>query len=199
MEGAMPTLRPAADAAAGDRYADYRVEASIAADPAFFALLQRFCPDMPVRVRHLLSDPDSDMHGGWLALEGDEAVGLLVAHPLGEVNARQLVSLRHYLTGIADKAAFKQALAAFTRGKAPIEPASALYLTRVHVAPARRGRGLGGFLLKELLRQQAEGGHATCTLHVRQDNQGAIALYQKHGFRWIDGGAPTAYRAMERR
>lgn len=198
MDGALLTLRPAADEAVRDRYADFLVQASVAADPAFFSLLERFCPDTQARVRHLLQDPDSDMAGGRLCLKGDEAIGLLVAHPLAEVQARQLVSLRHYLAGISDKAAFRQALASFAREKAPIETTDALYLTRVHVAPAHQGRGVGRFLLEALLHQQAQGGHAGCVLHVRQDNPGAIALYQKHGFRWIEGGSPAAYRAMGR-
>lgn len=198
MDGALLTLQPAADEAVRDRYADFLVRASVTADPAFFSLLERFCPDTRARIRHLLQDPDSDLAGGRLCLEGDEAVGLLVAHPLAEVQARQLVSLRHYLAGVADKAAFRQALAAFAGEKAPIDMTNTLYLTRVCVAPAHQGQGVGGFLLEALLRQQAQDGHAGCVLHVRQDNPGAIALYQKHGFRWIDGGSPSACRAMGR-
>ncbi len=195
----MLSLLHAGEGARIDRFTDFLVRATVDADPSFFAMLGQACPDYEARILQLLEDPSSDMSGNWLCLQGEQPIGLLVAYPLAEVKDRQLVSLRHFLKGVENKAAFRQALGAFAARKDPIDMADALYLTRIHVSPTHRGTGVGGFLMSKLLGLQAEGGHAVCTLHVRADNPGAIALYQRHGFTWIDSDSGAAYRAMARR
>ena len=55
-------------------------------------------------------------------------------------------------------------------------------LMNIAVAPAWQGRGLGEYLLRNVLtRMQAEGA-AACTLEVRVGNASAQALYSKLGF-----------------
>ncbi|RJK93488.1 ribosomal protein S18-alanine N-acetyltransferase [Vallicoccus soli] len=50
------------------------------------------------------------------------------------------------------------------------------------VAPAAQGRGVGGLLLRELLREAGARGCAAVLLEVRADNRPALALYARHGF-----------------
>lgn len=53
----------------------------------------------------------------------------------------------------------------------------------IAVAPERRGHGLGEALVRESERQAAEAGRILMRLEVRTDNHGAIALYERLGYR----------------
>lgn len=194
----MLTMLPVADAATVDRHNAFLLQAIVEADPDFFALLARFCPDYASRIRKLLLDTNSDMSASWLCLDSGQAIGLLAVHPLSTIQARQLVSLRCYMEGIADKTGFRQALESFAHQKAKIKSIKSLYLTRIFVASSHRKRGIGAFLLSHMQHLQSEDAFTACVLHVRQDNPGAIEFYQAHGFDWIDGGPVLAYRAMGR-
>lgn len=55
----------------------------------------------------------------------------------------------------------------------------------VAVAPAARGRGLGGRLLDALVAEAARRGATSVLLEVRADNAPAIALYASRGFERI--------------
>ncbi len=194
----MLTMRAVADAETVDRHWTFLLQAVIGADPDFFTLLGRFCPDYASRIRKLLLDTNSDISASWLCLDSGQAIGLLAVHPLSTIQARQLVSLRCYLEGVTDKMAFRQALEAFAKQKAMVQSIESLYLTRIFVASSHRKGGIGAFLLSHMQHLQSEGAFSSCSLHVRNDNQGAIAFYQAHGFDWIDGGPGSAYRAMRR-
>jgi ribosomal-protein-alanine N-acetyltransferase len=52
----------------------------------------------------------------------------------------------------------------------------------IAVDPDRRRAGIGGSVLERLL-ERTEGDSAQYTLEVRQSNLGAIALYERYGFR----------------
>lgn len=58
-------------------------------------------------------------------------------------------------------------------------------LHRIMVAPPRRGHGLAGQLLADGLGWARQQGADRMLLEVREDNQPAIALYLRHGFRTI--------------
>ncbi|GAB4242172.1 MAG: ribosomal protein S18-alanine N-acetyltransferase [Thermoleophilia bacterium] len=66
------------------------------------------------------------------------------------------------------------------------------HLMNLAVSPEYRGRGLGGFLLDELVLLAADSG-ADLTLEVRVSNQSAIRLYRRRGFRSV-GRRPGYYR-----
>ncbi len=58
------------------------------------------------------------------------------------------------------------------------------HLARLAVAPARRGRGCGSWLIAQLMLIGArELSVAECSLYVSTANTAAIALYQRLGFR----------------
>jgi ribosomal protein S18 acetylase RimI-like enzyme len=65
-------------------------------------------------------------------------------------------------------------------------------LYSIAIAAAARGRGLGRRLLDAGERVAREQGATAIRLEVRQDNRGAIALYESHGYRRI-GEKPGYY------
>jgi ribosomal protein S18 acetylase RimI-like enzyme len=52
----------------------------------------------------------------------------------------------------------------------------------IAVVPSARGRGVGSALLEALLAQAREAGHEAISLSVDRLNEGAIRLYEQHGF-----------------
>ncbi|HEU4675685.1 MAG TPA: GNAT family N-acetyltransferase [Motilibacteraceae bacterium] len=87
------------------------------------------------------------------------------------------------LAGLLDREGRRRLLAALREqeGAVPLVPADGLYLSRLAVAPAARGRGVGAALVIDVLRRaRAAGGPAY--LHVAADNAVARRLYARHGF-----------------
>jgi ribosomal protein S18 acetylase RimI-like enzyme len=52
----------------------------------------------------------------------------------------------------------------------------------IAVVPSARGKGVGSALLGTLLVRAREAGHTTISLGVDRANEGAIELYERHGF-----------------
>ena len=52
----------------------------------------------------------------------------------------------------------------------------------IAVVPNARGRGVGSALLAALLERARSDGHDAISLSVDRHNEGAIALYEQHGF-----------------
>ena len=59
------------------------------------------------------------------------------------------------------------------------------YVQTIAVAPAHQGAGLGTTMLTALIEESARRGCVQLDLEVRADNEAAIALYERHGFRRI--------------
>lgn len=59
------------------------------------------------------------------------------------------------------------------------------YITNVAVTKEYRGRGIGSALLESLKIIALEKGLRFISLEVRRSNNGAIALYKKHGFKQV--------------
>lgn len=59
------------------------------------------------------------------------------------------------------------------------------HITHVCVDHPHRRRGLGDLLMNHLLGRLREINYFACFLEVRESNEGAIALYEKHGFTTI--------------
>lgn len=68
------------------------------------------------------------------------------------------------------------------------------HINNLAVRPALRGRGLGRFLLDEVLRQVRALGADSATLEVRRSNDAALALYRGAGFR--QAGVRVEYYAQ---
>ncbi len=69
-------------------------------------------------------------------------------------------------------------------------------ITRLGVAPAHQGKGLGKHLVAHLLGLCREAGHHAVTLEVRHTNATAIGLYRAFGFDET-GRRPRYYRTGE--
>ena len=66
-------------------------------------------------------------------------------------------------------------------------------LQRIAVAPAHRGAGVAASLMGSLLDAARSDGATRVLLEVAADNEGALALYARHGFVEIDR-RPAYYR-----
>lgn len=58
----------------------------------------------------------------------------------------------------------------------------AAHVLRLAVAPAWRGRGLGGEVVDALVADAARAGRRSLTLEVRASNRAATSLYRRHDF-----------------
>ena len=71
-----------------------------------------------------------------------------------------------------------------------------LKINNVAVHPDQRGRGLGRFLLRRILRRAASAACSRATLEVRESNRSARRLYAGLGF--VDVGRRKGYYQAER-
>jgi GNAT superfamily N-acetyltransferase len=67
-------------------------------------------------------------------------------------------------------------------GGVPADEAGAVELVSMWVSPAARGRGVGGALVAAVERWARELPARALTLAVARGNEGASALYRRHGF-----------------
>lgn len=88
-------------------------------------------------------------------------LGMDTAHSLALVERGELVAFGQWLARDAGRA----------------------HLTRVIVRPGARRRGHGAALVAELTRRARATGCSRASLNVNEDNPGAIALYERLGFR----------------
>lgn len=116
-------------------------------------------------------------------------------HALGKEQALLLPGVRKYLEGWGR--AGDQAVVATDRGGRPIGAAWARCFSAegagfgfvahdipelsVAVVPEMRGQGIGGALIKELMKSVRAAGHHALSLSVDRQNR-AVALYQRLGF-----------------
>ena len=60
------------------------------------------------------------------------------------------------------------------------------YINGFAVRPADRGNGIGSKLLYKCRKRALDAGTARITVEVFEQNEGALRLYQRHGFRVLD-------------
>jgi ribosomal protein S18 acetylase RimI-like enzyme len=178
--------------------ATWVVEATVDADCPFFAMLARHLPDVRARLVALIAQRDSDVGNGTVFFHQEHPVALLDYATPDLVHARQLVSLRHYLSGVQDRAAFQVDLMHFKRAKAPVPAAGVLYLTRIVVDERARGSGIAVDVMRHLFAQQRLAGLAQLYLHVHRENAVARRFYAKLGFNDVQTAESMEYFAMRR-
>jgi len=117
-------------------------------------------------------------------LDDGEPAGLFVALPGAELAACRKADAVALLreTESSERPAFVERLAAVRSLFAPVEERE-WYLSKLAVAPARRGRGLGGRLADAYLAAGAEQGFTRFRLDVDAGNAAALGLYESRGFR----------------
>jgi ribosomal protein S18 acetylase RimI-like enzyme len=59
------------------------------------------------------------------------------------------------------------------------------YIVTIDVAPSARRSGVGAVMLREAEAQALRHGLGRVGLHVAMDNAGAIAFYERAGYRWV--------------
>ena len=93
---------------------------------------------------------------------------------------RRLVNSSHAVTWIAEEdgrmAGF--GIVEWTRERGGL----IAYIQTIEVAPERRGRGVGGELLRRMEDSAREAGARAIGLHVDEGNGDAIRLYEAHGY-----------------
>jgi ribosomal protein S18 acetylase RimI-like enzyme len=121
------------------------------------------------------------------AVEDGRVVGIGSSYDAREMAERQMAGVRLLLEAADDHLAAARALREFRRNFAP-PPADGAYLSRLVVAPERRGSGLAAELLARVERRAAGAGLPQLSLHVRRDNARALAFYARAGYRPADAG-----------
>ncbi|NNF18869.1 MAG: GNAT family N-acetyltransferase [Flavobacteriaceae bacterium] len=60
-------------------------------------------------------------------------------------------------------------------------------LQKMYFSPEARGRGLGGSMLTKCLEYAQSFGYKTCYLETMPQMKTALAMYEKHGFNYLQG------------
>ncbi|WP_205480848.1 GNAT family N-acetyltransferase [Sphingomonas arenae] len=166
----------------------------VEAVPAFYALLPLPSERIAQLQGDLLGVAGTEFESA-AALLGDEPLALVTWLPTerlaGAQRSATVALMRHLDRAVVPK--FLADAAGYGRGVEPVE-GSGLYLSRVAVAPAGRGRGLGRAAVQQVIDAAAG---SDVWLHVARDNDPAIALYHSLGFQF-HSDAPFASRAMRR-
>ena len=160
-------------------------------DHDYYALFGLGADALDAVLRALLLQPDSEFGSAQMAMQDDDAVGLVAAFPALETFARRMQVLKAMLAASPDPHGARARLRGF-EGAGRLAPQDGWYLAKLAVAPSLRGRGIGGHLLARFVEQARFEGRTPC-LHVRRDNDGALALYRRHGFE-IDPDPASATR-----
>jgi putative acetyltransferase len=66
-------------------------------------------------------------------------------------------------------------------------PEDTVELCKMYLAPAARGRGLGGTLIRRCLAKAAELGYKRVYLETMPELRQAMALYERFGWKYLDG------------
>lgn len=164
--------------------------------PQFYSLV----PLEKQRLHDLLGNSigarGSELQHALMAGAAPFPLGIATWLPVSQLRSAQQVSTVTLMRQIdrAEMGEFRRAVAAYGEGVEPID-AEGTYCSRITVAAEARGQGIGRALLHRL---HSDGGHADVWLHVSADNDRAIAVYRKAGFKFA---SETAYRsrAMVRR
>lgn len=117
-----------------------------------------------------------------LEMDGD-VVGMVAVLPAADVQKRRLLGAMAVRRAGAERVpapvAERMRMAAATLVRPAADDA---YLSRIAVAPAHVGRGLGTLLLDRALARARDMGARRLVLDVADDNDAAIAFYRRHGF-----------------
>jgi ribosomal protein S18 acetylase RimI-like enzyme len=109
-----------------------------------------------------------------LAERDGEAVGLLLGYVLPEPGP----------SGIADLERLPPVLRPFVALEH--QAAGTFYINGLAVRPEHRGNGIGSKLLYKSRQRALDAGTARVTVEVFDQNEGALRLYQRQGFRILD-------------
>jgi ribosomal protein S18 acetylase RimI-like enzyme len=171
---------------AGSRFLAATVPLVHAAAPAYFDWVFGGRAEALARLERWLARPSSEvaLDRVTLLLEDDAVHGASVALAGAELAACRSADGRALLaeTPSAGRGALLGRLAAVRSLFAPVA-AEEWYLSKVAVAPGRRGRGIGRRLVESYLERGTAAGFSRFRLDVEAGNSVAIGLYESLGFR----------------
>jgi ribosomal protein S18 acetylase RimI-like enzyme len=169
-----------AEALRADRARALRLAAlSLSAQPEFYSLIPSPRAAILEAVALQIADPAFDMAEAFVLRDGED-VALITDTGMALLAAAQMAALMAFLRA-APKDGVKALQTRMRAYSATIEPIADMgrYVSRVAVAPGRRGEGLGRHAMSDYLHRA---GAAKVHLHVHRDNAPAIALYRALGF-----------------
>lgn len=138
-------------------------------------------PDQPLPATAFRTATPEDVReiAGWIHSRRDCELwaGPRLPYPLDPELLPGDIDLYH-----ADSVALVEARRLIAFGQVIYMDEDRAHLARIIVAPARRGRGYGRLLVRELMRRAHERGYATVSLYVDRYNRRALALYLRFGF-----------------
>lgn len=120
-------------------------------------------------------------------LGGGRVVGIGSYYALAEMPARQMAGARILFEAANDPALSATSLRRFSRNFTPPGDDGA-YISRFAISVDKRGSGLAGQLLQEVEKVIRRRELTKVLLHVRRDNERALAFYSKAGYRPEDKG-----------
>ena len=125
---------------------------------------------------------------GTILIADDTAVGLLVSYPASKLTMLDLVTGRTLLSilGIRPTIRFAKRMSAMLNLREAER--GEYYISNVGVLPDFQGNGYGARLLTLAEEQARKFGLKRCSLIVDQQNDGAIRLYQRFGYRIVFSG-----------
>lgn len=140
-----------------------------------------------------LQEPNSDVGSGFVILAGNDILGICCCYPAEQMFVRQLASLKNLMPCLK-KEDGRKSLQAFA-GAMPKVPAESLYLAKIAVTSAARGKGVGKTLVRVLETHAVSLGLSSISLHVHKAND-AIGFYEILGFSEFESGQD--YTAMNK-
>jgi ribosomal protein S18 acetylase RimI-like enzyme len=147
----------------------------------YYDAFSRCQSDLLDSIARQLDEPASEV-GRWRALVvGGEIAGIYCAYDSDEEADRRFVSLRMLMDVPEPAADCFDRLDAYRKTVGPT-PKDAYYLSRIAVAPARRGAGLGRRLLENFEDAGRRHGRTLAALHVHRRNQRALDIYRAAGY-----------------
>lgn len=174
---------PATDSAGTEAF----IEPLLDLEPEFYSSLCANRDEARRLVRAALEMQASDLGGSEILSVDGQPAALLVRFPCSELMFRQLATLKLAVSLFGPLSGRqKEFIQAWGQGVPPV-PMRDVYISKFLVRDALRGRGLGERLLK-LAVASASVTTAQFVLHVRRENLGASAFYERNGFETVSHG-----------
>lgn len=177
------TFRPAARQDSRKIAEEFRIVSGGVAEYVWSTLAPEYPGLTPIEIgarRYAGEEGDFSCKYCTVAQLGGEVVGMLHAFPMES----------------APEEEGDQDVAPVLEPYARLEVPGSYYLSAMAVSPEHRGKGLGKRML-EIAREQArDRGCWQVSLLVFEQNEGAIELYERHGFRVVDRSPVVSHKLI---
>lgn len=171
----------------------------MAADPTYYEVSGVDVAAITEGVERGLGAPRGVCPQGFLAVAEGALLGVLAYLPAADLPRARMTEAQHLMRALSKegKVAFRDHLRAQGDGFGPV-PEESIYLSRIAVEPEARGRGVGRALVTALAAIASGPPAVPCSLHVRRENEGARALYERLGYQIIEEEMARPYLTLVR-